>query len=72
MPMRGKLPTVVARSYDAETSARYQRPHEAERTAYDDLQGVVVFCAIGLLLTVNMVLWFPGFGAMASALEIFP
>jgi hypothetical protein len=70
--MRGELPTVVARPYDYESSVRYQRPYRVERDAYRDLQSVVAFCAIGLLLTINMVLWFPGFGAMASALEIFP
>jgi hypothetical protein len=70
--MRGELPTVVARTYDYESAVRYRRRHGVERDIYRDLQSVVAFCAIGLLLTINMVLWFPEFGAMASALEIFP
>jgi hypothetical protein len=70
--MRGELPTVVARPYDYDSSLRYQRPQGVERNGYRDLQSVVAFCAIGLLLTVNMVLWFPGLGEMMSALEIFP
>jgi len=36
------------------------------------VQAVVAFCAIGLLLTVNMVLRFPDFGATVAALAIFP
>jgi hypothetical protein len=72
MPMRGELPTVVARPYDYDSAVRYQRPQEVNRNIYRDLQSVVAFCATGLLLTVNMVLWFPEFGAMVSALEIFP
>jgi hypothetical protein len=37
-----------------------------------DLVMVIVFCAIGLLVTANVVLRFPDFGAMVEQLEQFP
>jgi hypothetical protein len=70
--MRGELPTVVARPYDYQASVRYPRPPALKRNIFSDLQNVMAFCVIGLLLTINTVLWFPEFGAMVSALEIFP
>lgn len=37
-----------------------------------DLIAVVVFCAIGLLVAINVILRFPDFGAMAGQLQQFP
>jgi hypothetical protein len=37
-----------------------------------EVQSIVAFCAIGLLVTINMVLRFPEFGVAVAQLEIFP
>jgi hypothetical protein len=36
-----------------------------------DLQAIVAFCAIGSLLTMDVVLRFPDFGAQIAALAVF-
>ncbi len=40
--------------------------------ANTDLIMIVIFCAIGFLVTVNVVLRFPDFGATIEQLEQFP
>ena len=76
MPMRGELKPVAARSY----ARAAPRSSAVERTMLriaavlsdGDLQAVVAFCAIGTLLTVNVVLRFPDFGSQVAALALFP
>jgi len=76
MPMRGELPPVTARSY-----ARTQTPASSAERAVSrivavlsdrDLHAVLAFCAIGLLLTFNIILRFPDFGAQIASLVTFP
>jgi hypothetical protein len=72
MPMRGELPDVVVR--------RCAQP-EIERTGWSvlatansdrDFQAIIMLAAIGLLATINAVLYFPDFGAELARLAIFP
>jgi hypothetical protein len=37
-----------------------------------DLQAVALFCAIGLLLTINVIVRFPDLGAQVASLAVFP
>lgn len=40
--------------------------------ANPDLIAVVTFCAIGVLVTINVILRFPDFGAIAEQIDRFP
>jgi hypothetical protein len=76
MPMRGELPPVRAQSY-ARTGVRTSAAERAlSRIATvlsdSDLHAVVAFCAIGILLTLNVILRSPEFGAQVAALAVFP
>ena len=76
MPMRGELPPVIAPSY----ARGAPRASAIERSvsqivavlADRDLHAVVAFCAIGILLTFNVILRFPDFGAQVASLVTFP
>jgi hypothetical protein len=76
MPMRGELPPVTARSYAhtrAPTSAAERTVSRIVAILSDrDLHAVLAFCAIGILLTFNIVLRFPDFGTQVASLAIFP
>jgi hypothetical protein len=76
MPMRGELPPVTARSY-ARTAVRTSVVERAASRIVAvlsdrDLHAVVAFCAIGVLLTFNIILRFPDFGAQVATLVTFP
>jgi hypothetical protein len=76
MPMRGELKPVAARSY-ARAAARSSAVERALLRIVallldSDLQAVVAFCAIGILLTFNVVLRFPDFGLQVASLAVFP
>lgn len=76
MPMRGELPPVTARVYPRIAT----RSTAAERALWRtfaalsnrDLHAVVAFCAVGILLTLNVILRFPDFGAQVASLAVFP
>jgi hypothetical protein len=76
MPMRGELPPITARPYPRIAT----RSSAAERAVWRtfaalsnrDLHAVVAFCAIGILLSLNIILRFPDFGAQVAALAVFP
>ncbi len=76
MPMRGELPPVTARAYPriATRSTAFERAVWRTFTVLSnrDLHAVVAFCAIGILLTLNVVLRFPDFGAQVASLAVFP
>lgn len=73
MPMRGELPPVSTRAYTQRPSVLAKLwPRIVAVLGNGDLQAVVLFCAIGLLLTFNLVTRFPDFGAQAAALSVFP
>ena len=77
MPMRGELPIPVATTYRRRAGAAGGAGAEADYTLLPglirdpDLEVIVGFCAIGLLLTALFVHAFPNFGETAVALEIF-
>jgi hypothetical protein len=76
MPMRGELPPAAARSYARTTppmSAVERRVSLIVAVLSDrDLHAVIAFSAIGILLTFNIILRFPDFGAQVASLAAFP
>jgi hypothetical protein len=40
--------------------------------SHRDLVAVVVFCSIGYLVAINIIIRFPDFGALASELMVYP
>ena len=72
MPMRGELPTVTTRSYVRASTVKTAWAGLLATVCDPDLHCVVIFCAIGLLATINVMLRFPDFGQVAAALAIFP
>jgi hypothetical protein len=72
MPMRGELPPIAARPYSRVARNEAERSWLIAVISSPDVQSVVAFCTIGLLATINAVLYFPGFGEMFTQLAIFP
>ena len=65
MPMRGELPDAAVR--------RCTQPSVFAAVISDcDFQAVALFAAIGLVATVNAVLYFPDFGYLLAQLAVFP
>jgi hypothetical protein len=68
--MRGELRAVAATQNVSAARAAWLR---VQATMADtDLQCVVVFCVIGLLLTINIILRVPDFAATSATLNFFP
>ncbi|MGB7560289.1 MAG: hypothetical protein WBL99_02355 [Candidatus Acidiferrales bacterium] len=73
MPMRGELPPVSTRAYARRPSALENAWSQlAAAVCNNDVQAVVLFCGIGLLLTINVIVRFPEFGAQIAELAVFP
>ena len=73
MPMRGELPVITARlSSGPETSAQIAWSKFLATISTEDFQSVAIFSLIGLLLTINLILWIPDIGAYYGSLDIFP
>lgn len=73
MPMRGELPDAAVRRYvQAPPAPATGWSRIAAVISNRELQAVVMFCAIGFLATVNVVVRFPEFGATVAQLAIFP
>ena len=76
MPMRGELPPVTARPYPRIATRSSAVERAVWRTlvvlSNRDLHAVVAFCAVGILLTLNVILRFPDFGAQVASLAVFP
>jgi hypothetical protein len=72
MPMRGELPTFKART-DARTSPVATGWSRLVAIIYDpELQTIVAFSMIGLLVMLNVALRFPEFGQTFAELAQFP
>ena len=72
MPMRNELPSIQSRS-SAYQSARSDVMARVRVVLSDpDLPCVVAFSVIGLLITINVLLWFPGFSETVAMLDLFP
>ena len=72
MPMRGELPKAVTRPAPPPTHLEIAWLRCRAILCNSDLQGVVAFCLIGLLLTANVILRFPDFGAYYASLPMAP
>ncbi len=71
MPMRGELPAVAARTYAPATAAGTAWSRFIVAISNRDLHFVVAFCAIGLLLVINVILRYPDFGAIFAQAASF-
>jgi hypothetical protein len=72
MPMRGELPTISARSRARPSAAQTAWSRLYATISNPDLQAVVGFCTIGLLIAINLILRFPDFGEYYTTLATFP
>lgn len=71
MPMRGELPDVAVRRCVQPPDGTGWSPFPVSASDRD-LQAVMMFAAIGLLATINAVLYFPDFGEALARLAVFP
>jgi hypothetical protein len=69
--MRGELPAVAARTYAPATAKGAAWSRFIAVISNRDVQFVVAFCAIGLLLAINVILRYPDFGALVARAESF-
>jgi len=72
MPMRGELKPVAVRSGARTSAAQRGWSVFIAIARHQDLQSILAFCTIGFLLTMNLVLRFPDFGAAMAELALFP
>ena len=72
MPMRGELPAVRARPYIGAPQAKTGWSRLMLAISNPELQTIVAFSAIGILLMLNLALLFPDFGAMVANAQSFP
>jgi hypothetical protein len=72
MPMRGELPTVVARSSPPPSTAAVLWFRARDVVTNPELHSIVAFCTIGLLAMLNVMMRFPDLGALIAASAIFP
>jgi hypothetical protein len=72
MPMRGELPTVVARSSPPPSAAAVLWSRARDIVTNPELHSIVAFCTIGLLVMLNVMMRFPDLGALIAASAIFP
>jgi hypothetical protein len=72
MPMRGELPVVAARAYPLPSTTAAVWSYVLAIVTNPDLQCVVAFCTIGILVTVNVIARFPDLGELIASSIIFP
>jgi len=73
MPMRGELPTITtARTYTRSPPVRTVWSGFAAVISNPELQTVVAFSVIGLLVMLNAILLFPDFGQTVAELAQYP
>ena len=70
MPMRGEIRAVTSAQKISPARAAWLRIHAT--ISDSDLQCVTLFCAVGFLLTVNIILRVPDFAATVATLKFFP
>jgi activator of 2-hydroxyglutaryl-CoA dehydratase len=51
--------------------ARKYQLLEAQKKRHDDIIAVVLFCAIGFLITLNLLLRYPDFGELIERCKLF-
>lgn len=73
MPMRGELQPISTRDNARRPSSLDNAlPRVTAIRFMSDLQAVAIFSAIGLLLTINVIVYFPNFGLQLAELSAFP
>lgn len=73
MPMRGELQPISARDYGRRPSFIESALSRVAAIVFKaHLQAVAIFSAIGLLLTINVIVYFPNFGLQLAELSVFP
>lgn len=50
---------------------RKLKSSEMQRDKFDDLMGIALFCAIGLLVSLNLILRYPDFGVLIQEFNLF-
>ena len=71
MPMRGELPTRVARNF-APSPVRTAWSSVVTAVSDPELHTVIALCVIGILVTLNVALLFPDYGGLVAQLNSFP
>jgi hypothetical protein len=72
MPMRGELPTVTTRAYTRASPVRMGWSRFVAVVSNPELQTVVAFSMIGLLVMLNTIFRFPDFGQTIAQFAQFP
>jgi len=72
MPMRGELPTIAARVHVPPSPLKTVSSRFVTAILNPELQTVVAFCILGILVTLNVALRFPDFGGLIADLNSFP
>jgi hypothetical protein len=72
MPMRGELPCRAARLCRDSSACESVYSRIIATITDPELELIICFCVIGLLITVFLVHAFPNFGEMVETLEQFP
>ncbi|HUD87168.1 MAG TPA: hypothetical protein VMR17_11985 [Xanthobacteraceae bacterium] len=70
MPMRGELRIIAARPPIGATAAASAWSRFLAIISDRELQCVVAFCAIGLLLAIDLILLVPGYSETVAALQM--
>jgi hypothetical protein len=72
MPMRGELPTIAARTHTRASPVKTGWRRFMAVVSDPELQTIVAFSAIGLLIMLNAILRFPDFGLTFAEYNQFP
>jgi hypothetical protein len=72
MPMRGELPTIAARTHTRASQFKTAWSRFSVVLFNPELQTIVAFSLIGLLVILNAMLRFPDFGQTFAELAQFP
>jgi hypothetical protein len=72
MPMRDELPAIPVRSRARALQAQTAWSRFLATISNPDLQAVVGFSTIGLLIAINLILRFPDFGVYYATHTVFP
>ena len=73
MPMRGELQPISTRDYAQRPSSIENGLSRVAAIVFKShLQAAAIFCVIGLLSTINVIVRFPDFGLQFAELSVFP
>jgi hypothetical protein len=72
MPMRGELPTIASRTHARASPVKTGWWRFVAIVSDPELQTIVAFSAIGVLIMLNAILRFPDFGLTFAEFNQFP